>query len=110
MPRNRRSGVAADQFHNNCSGKHTGFLSVARHLGHPTKGYIRYEHPVQQRILGLLESMTGLDLSDAPRNLPRPELDLSESIGPVRGQYAVRRAGDRILRHAGARRRSLPVC
>jgi len=55
--------------YNNCSGKHTGFLTVARHLGHPTAGYIRYEHPVQQRILGLLEGMTGLDLGQAPRGI-----------------------------------------
>ena len=64
-----RSGAEPSTLHNNCSGKHTGFLSIARHLGVPTKGYIRYDHPVQQRILGVLESMTGLDLSDAPRGI-----------------------------------------
>jgi L-asparaginase II len=61
-----RAGQHPSAAYNNCSGKHAGFLSVARHLGHPTAGYIRYEHPVQQRILGLLESMTGLDLDEAP--------------------------------------------
>lgn len=55
--------------HNNCSGKHSGFLSVARHLDIPTEGYIRYEHPVQQRVLGILETMTGLDLGEAPRGI-----------------------------------------
>ena len=64
-----RAGGQATALHNNCSGKHTGFLAVARHLGHPTKGYIRIEHPVQQRVLGILETMTGLDLSDAPRGI-----------------------------------------
>ncbi len=64
-----RDGADPDTRHNNCSGKHTGFLTFARHLGLPTKGYIRYEHPVQQRILGVLEAMTGLDLSDAPRGI-----------------------------------------
>ena len=63
------SGGEATAVHNNCSGKHSGFLSVARHLGHPTKGYIDYEHPVQQRILGILEAMTGLDLGAAPRGV-----------------------------------------
>ena len=53
--------------HNNCSGKHAGFLTLARHLGLPTQGYIRYEHGVQQRVLGTLEIMTGLDLGAAPR-------------------------------------------
>jgi L-asparaginase II len=55
--------------HNNCSGKHAGFLSVARHLGYPTAGYIAFGHPVQQRVLGILESMTGCDLGDAPRGI-----------------------------------------
>jgi L-asparaginase II len=55
--------------HNNCSGKHSGFLTLARHLGLPTEGYIRYEHGVQQRMLGTLESMTGLDLGAAPRGV-----------------------------------------
>ena len=55
--------------HNNCSGKHAGFLTLARHLGAPTGGYVRYEHPVQQRILGVLESLTGLDLGAAERGI-----------------------------------------
>jgi L-asparaginase II len=55
--------------HNNCSGKHAGFLTVARHLGHPTKGYVGFEHPVQQRVLGIVEQLTGLDLGAAPRGI-----------------------------------------
>lgn len=55
--------------HNNCSGKHSGFLTLACHLGVPTRGYVNYEHPVQQRILGVLEAMTGLDLGNAPRGV-----------------------------------------
>lgn len=62
-------GTRPSGLHNNCSGKHAGFLSIARHLGYPTAGYIRYEHPVQQRVLGVLEGMTGLDLSAAPRGI-----------------------------------------
>lgn len=55
--------------HNNCSGKHTGFLSTAVHLGEKTAGYIRYEHSVQQRLLGILEQMSGQDLSHVPRGI-----------------------------------------
>ena len=62
-------GGEATQAHNNCSGKHTGFLTLARHLGVPTRGYVTYEHPVQQRILGVLEAMTGIDLGSAPRGI-----------------------------------------
>ena len=64
-----RAGRKPDAAYNNCSGKHTGFLSTARHLGEPTAGYIRYDHPVQQRILGVLEQMAGLRLGDAPRGI-----------------------------------------
>ncbi len=64
-----RGGADPSALHNNCSGKHTGFLTFARHAGFPTQGYIRFDHPVQQRVLGVLESMTGLDLSQAVRGL-----------------------------------------
>ena len=30
--------------HNNCSGKHVGFLTVCRHLGLPTEGYLAADH------------------------------------------------------------------
>jgi len=59
-------GEAAPIF-NNCSGKHSGFLSTARHKGEPTAGYIRHEHPVQRRITKTLGEMASLDLSRAPR-------------------------------------------
>ncbi|HIC81246.1 MAG TPA: asparaginase, partial [Kiloniellaceae bacterium] len=55
--------------HNNCSGKHSGFLTLARHMDVATRGYVKIEHPVQQRILGVLEGMTGLDLGAAPRGV-----------------------------------------
>ena len=63
------NGVKLTGVYNNCSGKHAGFLTTARHMGEPTRGYIRLEHPVQQRVLGVLEQMCGLDLSDAPRGI-----------------------------------------
>ncbi len=64
-----KAGVMPTALHNNCSGKHAGFLTTAVHKGEATKGYVRIEHPVQQRILGTLEAMCGLDLSDAPRGI-----------------------------------------
>jgi L-asparaginase II len=62
-------GEKPNRAHNNCSGKHAGFLSTARHLGEPTKNYIQYEHPVQQRLLGVLEQMSGCDLGAVPRGI-----------------------------------------
>ncbi len=64
-----RSQADATPAHNNCSGKHTGFLTLARYMGVPTKGYIAYQHAVQQRVLGTLETMTGLDLGTVPRGI-----------------------------------------
>lgn len=64
------AGAAPGRIHNNCSGKHAGFLTVARHDGHPLQGYIDFTHPVQQRVLGILEQMTGLDdMSAQPRGI-----------------------------------------
>jgi L-asparaginase II len=65
----QRAGEAPTAVHNNCSGKHTGFLTVARHMGEPLKGYVRYEHPVQQRILGVMEQMIGYPLGEVPRGV-----------------------------------------
>ncbi|HYE50579.1 MAG TPA: asparaginase [Azospirillaceae bacterium] len=59
-------GEAPTPLHNNCSGKHAGMLTTARHRSEPTRGYVKYHHPVQQRILGVLEQVTGQDLSNAP--------------------------------------------
>jgi L-asparaginase II len=54
-----RSGEAPDQRHNNCSGKHANFLSVARHLGIEHRGYVGAQHPVQEMIREALEGLTG---------------------------------------------------
>ena len=59
-------GGTPDGLHNNCSGKHSGFLTLARHRGWPTAGYVQAEHPVQQTITALLADMYGLDLEAAP--------------------------------------------
>ena len=46
--------------HNNCSGKHTGFLTLARHLGAPIAGYVDIDHPVQRAAARTLQDMAGL--------------------------------------------------
>jgi|HubBroStandDraft_1064217.scaffolds.fasta_scaffold00055_36 L-asparaginase II len=62
-----RAGTAPTAVHNNCSGKHSGFLCTARFKDEPTRGYIEPDHPVQQRVARVLGEMTGLDLGRAPR-------------------------------------------
>ena len=46
--------------HNNCSGKHTGFMTLARHLGAPVRGYELIEHPAQLMVETTLKEMAGL--------------------------------------------------
>ena len=57
--------ICPGRVHNNCSGKHTGFLSTAVHLGEPAVGYLELEHPVQQRVKRVLAEMTDIDLDKA---------------------------------------------
>lgn len=47
-----------DQVHNNCSGKHAGFLTLAKHLGAGPE-YLELDHPVQKAVLEAFEDMTG---------------------------------------------------
>lgn len=57
----RRAGAALP-IHHNCSGKHAGMLTLARHLGAATAGYTEAKHPVQQRIAATLGDMAGVEL------------------------------------------------
>ena len=50
--------VAPGQVHNTCSGKHAGFLTLARHLGAGPE-YIDPDHPVQRRAREAFEEVTG---------------------------------------------------
>jgi L-asparaginase II len=59
-------GEAPAPRHNNCSGKHAGFLCTCRHLGMDPEGYSDRDHPVQQLIREVLEQMTG-----APHSVER---------------------------------------
>ena len=58
-----RAAAAPTRLHNNCSGKHAGMLVLAHLMQAPFAGYHQPDHPVQQRILGCLEAMTGCDLT-----------------------------------------------
>jgi L-asparaginase II len=53
------SGGTPGALHNNCSGKHAGFVCLACGLDEDPRGYVREEHRVQQTIRGALEDLTG---------------------------------------------------
>jgi L-asparaginase II len=46
------------QLHNNCSGKHCGFLTVTRHLKAGPE-YVELDHPLQRAIRAATEEVTG---------------------------------------------------
>lgn len=61
-----QAGQIPSALYNNCSGKHTGMLTIAKHLGLPTERYVAADHPVQRMWRDALAEMTGEDLSRAP--------------------------------------------
>ncbi|MFK3962083.1 asparaginase [Ensifer adhaerens] len=58
-----RSLEAPTALHNNCSGKHSGFICACCHSGTEVKGYVGYDHPLQREIRGAMESLTGAILA-----------------------------------------------
>jgi L-asparaginase II len=67
-----RAGQRPCQIHNNCSGKHAGFLTLNRHLGGGPE-YVDPDHPVQRAVRAAFEEVTaeaspgyGIDGCSAP--------------------------------------------
>ncbi len=53
------AGEAPQAIHNNCSGKHSGFLCFAAHEGMEMQGYVKFGHPLQRAIAAILTETTG---------------------------------------------------
>lgn len=67
-----RAHEAPRRIHNNCSGKHAGFLTLTKHLG-GDPNYVALDHPVQKACLEAFERITeetspghGIDGCSAP--------------------------------------------
>ena len=66
-------GETPGALHNNCSGKHAGFVCLAcmmsdgLDLRSYARGYVRPEHAVMREVTAALQATTGADLSKAPR-------------------------------------------
>lgn len=52
-----KAGIPATPIYNNCSGKHTAILALARHLGASTQDYLAPTNPAQVRILAACAEM-----------------------------------------------------
>lgn len=56
----RARGEAPSTLHNNCSGKHAGFLVLARHLGVPLERYLEPESAGQRLVRATLAELGGI--------------------------------------------------
>ena len=73
-------GEVAGPLHNNCSGKHAGFVCVACHmaigarsagagLAEFARGYVAAAHPVMREVSAALSAATGVDVERAPAGI-----------------------------------------
>ena len=62
-----RSGASATALHNNCSGKHAGFLCAACALGVDPRGYTEPGHAVQRAVKAVFEDLAGIAIPDGHR-------------------------------------------
>lgn len=70
------SGQEPSALHNNCSGKHAGFICLACAMETNgvdraafCKGYVEPDHPVMRTVTAALEAVTGMDAKAAPRGI-----------------------------------------
>jgi L-asparaginase II len=54
-----RSGGLPNALHNNCSGKHSGFLCTCIHMGIDRRGYVRPDHALQDMVRDAMQAVTG---------------------------------------------------
>ncbi|MCA0023597.1 MULTISPECIES: asparaginase [unclassified Mesorhizobium] len=54
-----RAGGSPNALHNNCSGKHSGFLCTCVHSGIEPHGYVRADHALQEMVRDAMQAVTG---------------------------------------------------
>lgn len=54
-----RAGGSPNALHNNCSGKHSGFLCTCVHSGIAHRGYVKAGHELQEMVRDAMQSVTG---------------------------------------------------
>jgi L-asparaginase II len=63
------AGQKPSALHNNCSGKHSGFICLAIESGHDPKGYVGPDHPIMRMVTRAVAEMTGFDLDQTARGV-----------------------------------------
>ncbi len=92
------AGGVPDNAFNNCSGKHAGMLTLARHRGWDHHGYVGIGHPVQQEIFTTISAIADVDLLKAPYGVdgcsaPNPVLPM-KNIALAFARFAAAGAND----------------
>ena len=59
-------GTSPTRAHQNCSGKHSGMLTLTRFLGQDIKGYSKHQHLSQQTWMQIFGELVDLDISALP--------------------------------------------
>jgi L-asparaginase II len=63
------AGLQFDERHNNCSGKHAGFLAYCVQHGLPTEAYTAPDHPLQQAIRRDVARVVRMEEKDMPMGI-----------------------------------------
>jgi L-asparaginase II len=110
----RAAGEPATALHNNCSGKHVGFLALAKHLGVPSESYLDPESAGQKLVRAVLAEISGVPWTElAPEvdgcSAPTFRMPLAalatafaRLANPAELAPARRAAAERLTRVAGA--------
>ena len=64
-----RSGRTPNALHNNCSGKHAGFVCLSCAMSVEPKGYVAPDHAVQREVAAAIAAATGAPLSEEMRGI-----------------------------------------
>ncbi len=105
-----REGETPTQLHNNCSGKHTGMLALAKHISADIASYESFENRVQKRLLRCVSDFTGVPESNiaigfdgcAAPNFALPVAAMAKSFAnlvfPRSFHSSIRSAAERVTR------------
>ncbi|MBM3990207.1 MAG: asparaginase [Planctomycetes bacterium] len=106
------AGEQGTRVHNNCSGKHTGFLALALHMGVDPKRYLEHDNAAQSLVRRTVEELSGvrpgeLDVAIDGCSAPTfhlPLVRLATALARIANPHALaeprRRACERLVRVA----------
>jgi L-asparaginase II len=107
-----RSGKTPSSLHNNCSGKHLGFLCTCCHAGISHNGYVGAVHPFQEWIRRTMQEVTGA--AHGPENRGTDGCSIPTYAVPLRNLalgFARMTTGNGLGRErAAAARRLISAC